>query len=98
MSLTQIETFVTVAQTRNVTRAARLLRIAQPALSRQIRHLESELGVPLFARAVGSRTAMTLSAAGERLLPHARRILAEVDAARRLFAPPPAGPTRDGHP
>jgi len=81
MSLAQIETFVAVVETGNVTRAADRLRIAQPALSRQIRGLEDELGTPLFAR---TSRGMTLLPEGERFLEHARRILDEVAAARRI--------------
>ncbi len=79
MSLAQIETFVAVAETGNVSRASARLRVAQPALSRQIRSLEDELGAPLFAR---TSRGMCLLPEGEVFLEHARRILAEVDAAR----------------
>ena len=79
MSFAQIETFVTVAETGNMTRASERLRIAQPALSRQIRSLEEELGAPLFAR---TPRGMRLLPDGVRFLEHARRILAEIDAAR----------------
>lgn len=50
MNLTQLRYFVAVAQSRNLTRASVALRVAQPALSRQIRLLEEELGTPLLAR------------------------------------------------
>lgn len=82
MSLAQIETFVTVAETGNVSRASARLRVAQPALSRQIRSLEAELGARLFAR---MPRGMRLSPEGERFLVYARKILAEVDAARAAF-------------
>jgi DNA-binding transcriptional LysR family regulator len=82
MSLGQIETFVTVAETKNMSRAAERLRIAQPALSRQIRGLEEELGTRLFAR---TPHGMALLPEGEVFLEHARRILAEIAAARLRF-------------
>jgi DNA-binding transcriptional LysR family regulator len=87
VSLTQIRTFVTVAETGNLGRAARALRIAQPALSRQIRSLEDELGAALFVR---TPRGMTLSTSGEAFLPHARTILASVEAAARSVGRRPA--------
>jgi LysR family nitrogen assimilation transcriptional regulator len=79
MSLAQIETFVAVAETKNMSRASERLRVAQPALSRQIRSLEEELGARLFAR---TPRGMLLSAEGELFLAHARRILEEIGRAR----------------
>lgn len=79
MSLAQIVSFVTVAETRSVSRASARLRIAQPALSRQIRSLEDELGAPLFER---TPRGMSLLPEGEIFLEHAKRILADVEAAR----------------
>jgi DNA-binding transcriptional LysR family regulator len=78
MSLAQIEYFVAVAEEGHVGRAAGQLRIAQPAVSRQIRRLEEELGSPLFLR---TPRGMTLSRAGEVFLGHARVILGGVRAA-----------------
>jgi DNA-binding transcriptional LysR family regulator len=71
--------FVAVAKLRHFTRAAESVHVAQPSLSKQIRALEHELGTPLFSRARGN---VTLTPAGETLLPLARRILADVETAR----------------
>ena len=46
MELTQLTYFLTVAQMQHMTRAAEALHIAQPALTKSVQRLESELGVP----------------------------------------------------
>src|SRR3954447_23576854 len=79
MTLQQLVYFVAVAEARHFTRAAEQTRVAQPSLSKQIHSLETELGAPLFSRARGN---ITLTPAGEALVPIARRILADVDVAR----------------
>ncbi len=78
VSLTHIQSFVAVAEEGHVGRAARRLHLTQPPLSRHILALEDELGAPLFER---TPRGMRLLPAGEAFLHHARRILAEVDAA-----------------
>jgi DNA-binding transcriptional LysR family regulator len=70
--------FVAVAEEGHFGRAAGRLHMAQPQLSQQIRQLEAELGVRVFART--TRT-VELTPAGELLLARARRILADVDTA-----------------
>lgn len=79
VQLQQLAYFLAVAETRHFTRAAEAVHVAQPSLSKQIRALEHELGAPLFSRARGN---ISLTPAGETLLPLARRILADVDTAR----------------
>ncbi|MEJ3748604.1 LysR substrate-binding domain-containing protein [Actinomycetes bacterium KLBMP 9797] len=71
--------FVAVANLGHFTRAAESLGVTQPTLSKQIHSLEADLGAPLFDRARG----VALTPAGAALLPVARRILADVDTARR---------------
>jgi DNA-binding transcriptional LysR family regulator len=80
MQLHQLHYFTAVADARHFTRAAEAVHVAQPSLSQQIRALERELGADLFHRARGH---ITLTDAGEVLLPLARRILADADTARR---------------
>jgi DNA-binding transcriptional LysR family regulator len=73
-----LKAFVAVADRCSFTRAASELNRTQASVSMQIKRLEDRLGVVLFRR---SRTAVELSAAGERLLGYARRILALNDEA-----------------
>lgn len=80
MELRQLRYLVAIADERHFTRAAMRVNVAQPALSRQLRRLEAELGVPLVDRTTRQ---VRLTAMGDRLVERARRILDEVDAARR---------------
>ncbi|HEY9855498.1 MAG TPA: LysR family transcriptional regulator [Stenomitos sp.] len=75
MNLDQLRTFATAADTLNFTQAARMLHISQPAVSQQIRELESSLKVTLFERR--GRT-LALTPAGERLRPLALDLLSDV--------------------
>lgn len=70
--------FVAVAEELHFTRAAERLFVSQPALSKQIRALERQLGAPLFDR---SRQGVTLTGVGAALLPYAQQVLAEWDRA-----------------
>jgi DNA-binding transcriptional LysR family regulator len=72
MDLRHLRTFVTIAELGTVSKAALRLRVAQPALSRQIADLERELGLKLFDR-VGRR--LVLSGEGEQLLGNCRNLL-----------------------
>jgi DNA-binding transcriptional LysR family regulator len=72
MDLRQVRTFVTVAEVGTVCKAAEHLHVAQPALSRQIAHLEDELGLRLFDR-IGRR--LLLTSEGEQLLNDCRGLL-----------------------
>jgi DNA-binding transcriptional LysR family regulator len=71
---------VAVAKSRHFTQAAAQVGVTQPTLSKQIHTLEQDLGAPLFARLRGN---VTLTPAGEALLPLANRILADAETARR---------------
>jgi LysR family nitrogen assimilation transcriptional regulator len=79
MDLKQLRAFVTIAETGNLTRAAELLHLVQPAVSRQLRLLEDDVGAQLFRR---ERHGMALTDAGRALLAHARRALLELDRGR----------------
>ena len=79
MELRQLEHFVAVAKERHFTRAAERVAIVQSGLSASIRALETELGAELFVR---STRRVSLSAAGQALLPEARRALGAARAGR----------------
>jgi DNA-binding transcriptional LysR family regulator len=78
MTLQQLRYFLAAARHDSFSAAAEELLIAQPSLSDQVRRLEAELGVALFARA-GRRLALT--EAGRMLLPHAERTVAAAEDA-----------------
>ncbi len=80
MDLKQLEYFVQVAELGSFTRASQLLRVAQPALSRQVRSLELELRQTLFDR---NGRGVTTTEAGKRMLAHGRGILQQVERARQ---------------
>jgi len=67
-----LRTFVTVAETANMTQTGQVLNLTQGAVSQQIKKLEQQLGVALFER---GKQGLALTEAGERLLGRARRML-----------------------
>jgi LysR family transcriptional regulator, nitrogen assimilation regulatory protein len=86
VELRQLTALVTVAEVGSVTKAARLLHVVQPAVTRQIRALEEEFGVPLFER---TRQGMVPTPAAEALIMRARRALHELERARAELRPEP---------
>jgi LysR family transcriptional regulator, hydrogen peroxide-inducible genes activator len=88
MEMHQLRYVVAVAQKGNFFRAAELCHVSQPSLSQQIQKLEGELGERLFDR---MKRIAKLTPHGETFLPHAVRILEEVEAAKREAVDNPAG-------
>ena len=85
MTLTQLRYLVAIAETGlNITAAAERVHATQPGLSRQLKQLEDELGFLLFARK--GRSLESITAAGERVLTHARHMLSEADNIRAYAA------------
>ena len=79
MQLSQITTFLTIAELRSFSLAAEQLHITQPAVSKRIRQLEQSMKTSLFDR-IGKRSILTPN--GRAFLPHAERILHEVNSYR----------------
>lgn len=80
MELRQLKYFVTVAKTLNFSDAARKLFITQGTLSQQIKQLEDEMGFQLLSRTSHS---VTLTEAGEELLPIAKKTIEESENCRK---------------
>ena len=90
MELRHLRYFVMAAAERNISRAAARLRISQPAVSRQLRDLEEELGATLFLR---KKDGLQLTPAGDLFLNHARDLLRRSnEAVRQLRALRPDEP------
>lgn len=79
MELRQLEYFVTVCEFRNFTRAAEVLGVSQPSVTKAIKTLERELNLVLIDR---SQKRAALTEEGAAFLVHARRILQDVEAAK----------------
>src|SRR5260370_4246414 len=76
MELRHLRYFLAVGEALNFTRAAAQLRVAQPALSRQVQDLEDEIGVDLLRR---SPRGVTLTAEGKLFLEEVRELLKRAD-------------------
>lgn len=81
MELRHLRYFIAVAEAKNFTKASQRLRVAQPALGRQVNDLEDELQVKLFER---SPRGATLTTAGEAFLVEARAVLERAEEAQRV--------------
>ncbi|MBW8837014.1 MAG: LysR family transcriptional regulator, partial [Burkholderia sp.] len=76
--LTQLRTFVAVAESGSVSAGAERVFLSQSSVSEQLKKLEERVGQPLFVR---SKQGVSATPAGSRLLEHARRIIAMSEAA-----------------
>lgn len=83
MDVVQLKTLIHVAELGSLSKASDRLHVAQPALSRQIRQLEKELGVYLFER---HGRGMEITAAGLEVLERATRIMDELESIRTSVA------------
>jgi DNA-binding transcriptional LysR family regulator len=81
VELRHLRYFLAVAEAQNFTKASQRLRVAQPALGRQVSDLEAELGVKLLER---SPRGATLTAAGEAFVAEAKAVLQRAEDAARV--------------
>jgi DNA-binding transcriptional LysR family regulator len=79
VNLTQLKAFLAVVEHRSFSEAARALGLSQPAVTMQVQSLEAEAGATLLDRRYRR---VELTEAGQALLPHAEKVLAELDEAR----------------
>jgi DNA-binding transcriptional LysR family regulator len=76
-----LRSFLVLSEQLHFRRAAEILHVSQPALSKQIRRLEDQLGGPLLIRRSGG---VHLTSAGQVLLQHARQVIANSESAERI--------------
>ncbi|MGA3841597.1 LysR family transcriptional regulator, partial [Escherichia coli] len=74
--LSSMKAFVILAESSSFNNAAKLLNITQPALTRRIKKMEEDLHIQLFERTTRK---VTLTKAGKRLLPEARKLIKKFD-------------------
>jgi DNA-binding transcriptional LysR family regulator len=79
LRLRNLQMLLSLAQTRNISRSAAALNATQPGLSKLLRELEADIGLPLFER---HARGLKPTSYGEVLIAHARRIKAHLDVAR----------------
>ena len=91
MTLKQLQYIVTVAETGNITEAARRLFLSQPSLTASIRELEKEYGITIFFR---SNKGIELTPEGEEFLGYARQVIEQTDLIEERYAGKSAGKQR----
>ena len=79
MDIIQLQTFQTVAELGNYSKAARALHVTQPTITSRIYNLEQELGFKLFTR---NNHSVSLTSEGELFLPFSERILTNLEEAK----------------
>ncbi|WP_052573346.1 LysR family transcriptional regulator [Haloferula sp. BvORR071] len=95
MELRQLQLFLAAAEEGSITAAAKRMHLTQPALSRQIKSLEEELGVELFTRGAHS---VNLTPAGETLLDEGRKLLERAErVVKQVRATADGEPLRIGY-
>ena len=82
MNLLHMKYAVVIAETSSINKAAELLYVGQPTLSRAVKELESSLGVTIFER---SAKGMFLTPDGETFIRYAKTVLRQVDAIEEMF-------------
>ena len=83
MNLQYVKYALEISRTGSISKAAENLSVAQPNLSRAVKELESQLGISIFER---TRTGMTVTPEGEKLLSAGERILREVGELETMFS------------
>ncbi len=91
MTLKQLQYIITVADTGNITEAARKLFIAQPSLTASIHELESEYGITLFTR---GNKGVELTPEGDEFLGYARQVLEQANLINERYTGKPGGKQR----
>lgn len=82
MNILHMKYAVEIAKTGSINKAAEVLLVAQPNLSRSIKSLEADLGITIFDR---SAKGMMLTPEGERFIGYARNILSQIDQVEELY-------------
>ena len=91
MTLKQLNYVVTVAETGNITEAAKKLFIAQPSLTRAIQEIEKEFNINLFNR---TKRGISITTEGSEFLGYARQLLEQANLIEERYTGKPIGKTK----